>query len=54
MTGGGANLLGIVQYFSGTVRVAGYESQPFSQLSYPSDLEPIVNDLASEFTVAMD
>ena len=53
LTGGGANLLGIAQYFQEQFGLPVTKANPFSQLSYPSDLEPIVNDLASEFTVAV-
>ena len=53
LAGGGANLLGIVPYFQEQFGLPVTKANPFSRLSYPSDLEPLVNDLSAEFSVAI-
>ena len=53
ISGGGANLIGVVPYFQEQFGLPTEKANPFGQISYPSELEPFVSELASEFTVAI-
>ncbi|MBI4992505.1 MAG: type IV pilus assembly protein PilM [Candidatus Harrisonbacteria bacterium] len=53
LSGGGANLLGVGEYFQGELGLPTMKAGPFSQVSYSSEIEPLISDLSSEFPVAI-
>lgn len=53
VSGGGADLLGIVNYAQEQLALPTSKAIPFSQLKYSSEIEPLVADLGPEFSVAV-
>lgn len=53
LAGGGANLLGIVPYAQERFGLPAEKAFPFARLKYPSEIEPLIRELAPEFTVAV-
>ncbi|MDD5547552.1 MAG: type IV pilus assembly protein PilM [Candidatus Pacebacteria bacterium] len=53
LTGGGANLLGIEEYFSEQLGLPAVKASPFAKVDYPNLIEPFVKDLGPIFTVAI-
>ncbi len=53
VSGGGANLLGVVDYIKDQLGLPVRKAAPFSQLSYPSSIEPLVSELGTQFSVAI-
>jgi len=53
LSGGGANLLGIEKYFEGQVGLPVKRADPFSKISYPQEMEPIIRELSPHLTVAL-
>jgi type IV pilus assembly protein PilM len=53
LSGGGADLLGIVPYAQEQLGLPTAKADPFSQVRYASDIEPLVKELGPEFSVAV-
>ena len=53
LSGGGANLPGIEKYVEGQINLPVTKAAPFSKITYPPDMEPIVRDLNPSFVVAL-
>lgn len=53
VTGGTANLLGIVPYIQDQMGLPTTKANPFSQIHYPSSMEPLVGELGPELAVAV-
>ncbi|PIR44368.1 hypothetical protein COV23_00235 [Candidatus Wolfebacteria bacterium CG10_big_fil_rev_8_21_14_0_10_31_9] len=53
LTGGGSKLLGIEKYIEAKMEIPSAVSNPFSLLSYPGNLEPIIKEMSSSFSVAI-
>lgn len=53
VSGGSANMLGIIQYIEEQIGLPAIKANPFSQIRYPSTMEPLVGDLGPEFAVAI-
>lgn len=53
LAGGGANLLGAAEYFQEALGIPVTKANPFSRLVYPPQIEPFVNELGPEFSVAI-
>ncbi|MDD5430632.1 MAG: type IV pilus assembly protein PilM [Candidatus Pacebacteria bacterium] len=53
LAGGGANLMGIEQYFSGQLGLPVSRANPFSEVEYPNEIGPFVKELGPEFVVAL-
>lgn len=53
LAGGGANLLGIIQYFERQIGLTTVIGNPFSQLNYSSEIEPIIKELGPIFAVSI-
>ena len=53
LAGGGANLLGIEDYFTKRLELPTVKGAPFSKISYPQQLEPVVNELGTSLAVAI-
>ncbi len=53
LAGGGANLLGIENYFTERLKLPTVKGNPFGKINYPPQLEPVVNDLGPCLSVAI-
>ena len=53
LSGGGSNLLGIVQYIEEQMSLPAVKAMPFSRLNYSTELEPFIPELGPEFSVAI-
>lgn len=53
LAGGGANLLGIENYFTERLGLTAVKGAPFNKISYPSKLEPVVNEMGPSLAVAI-
>ena len=53
VSGGSANMLGIIQYIQEQVGLPAVKANPFSRIRYPSAMEPLVGELGPEFAVAI-
>jgi len=53
LSGGGANLLGIEKYFEDQIGLPTKKADPFSKITYPPEMEPIIKDLGPHFVVAL-
>jgi len=53
LSGGGANLLGIIPYIQEQFNLPTTKADPFSKVTYPSDIEPLVSELSTKFSVAI-
>lgn len=53
LSGGGAKLLGINDYFSKYFQLPAITGDPFSGLSYAPEIEPLVRNLGPSFSVAV-
>ncbi|MBI2591546.1 MAG: type IV pilus assembly protein PilM [Candidatus Brennerbacteria bacterium] len=53
LSGGGANLLGIEKYFSDQLGIPITKGNPFFRVGYPPEIEPLVSELSSTFSVAI-
>jgi type IV pilus assembly protein PilM len=53
LSGGGAKLLGIDKYFEKRINLPVVRSDPFSRVSYPSEINPIIKEVSSSFSVAI-
>lgn len=53
LTGGGANLLGIEDYFEEQIGIPVKKANPFSKIDYSPEMELLVKDLNPHFTVAL-
>lgn len=53
VSGGSANLLGIIPYIQEQFGLPASKANPFAQINYPASMEPFVNDLGPEFAVAI-
>ncbi|MBI3046363.1 MAG: type IV pilus assembly protein PilM [Candidatus Harrisonbacteria bacterium] len=53
LSGGGANLLGVAPYVQEALALPASKANPFSQLRYPSGIEPFVGELGPQFSVAI-
>lgn len=53
ISGGGANLLGIVNYFQEELGIPTAKANPFSQVKYSPKLELLVSELGPQFSVAI-
>jgi type IV pilus assembly protein PilM len=53
LTGGGANLPGIEEYIGEQIGLPTLKANPFSRVSYPDNLEPIIGELGPMFSVAL-
>ena len=53
LAGGGANLLGIENYFTERLGLPSVRGNPFGKINYPPQLEPVVNDLGPCLSVAI-
>lgn len=53
LSGGGANLLGIEKYFSDQLNVQIIKGNPFLRVGYPAEIEPLISELGSAFSVAI-
>ncbi len=53
LAGGGANLLGIEKYFKDQLGIPVIKANPFSRISYPKNLEGVVNELGAPLSVAL-
>ena len=53
ISGGGANLLGITNYFQEELGIPTMKANPFSQVKYSPELEPFVAELGPQFAVAI-
>lgn len=53
VSGGGANLLGATEYMKDQLGLPVRKAAPFSQLSYPPAIEPLIGELGSQFSVAI-
>ena len=53
LTGGGANLLGIEDYFTQQLAVKTVRANPFRNIIYPPEIEPIIKKSGPAFAVAL-
>lgn len=53
LAGGGANLLGIENYFTERLGMPAVKGNPFGKINYPPQLEPVVNELGPCLSVAI-
>lgn len=53
LAGGGAKFLGISRYFESQLSLPVVIADPFSRVSYPSSIEPLVRELGPSFSVAI-
>lgn len=53
LTGGSANLLGLTDYVTEQLGLPASKANPFSRVSYPDNLEPIIGELGPVFSVAL-
>ncbi|MEK7555310.1 MAG: type IV pilus assembly protein PilM [Patescibacteria group bacterium] len=53
LAGGGANLLGIAQYFEKEIGLTTVIGNPFSRVDYSPEIEPIIRELGPLFSVAI-
>lgn len=53
LAGGGSNLLGVEKYFSDQIGLPVMKGNPFLRVGYPSDIEPLISELSSAFSVAI-
>ena len=53
LSGGGANLIGIAAYIQNQTAIPTAAKNPFSQISYSSDIEPLIAELGPAFSVAV-
>ncbi|MBN2197892.1 type IV pilus assembly protein PilM [Candidatus Wolfebacteria bacterium] len=53
LTGGGANLLGIEDYFEKQIELPIIIGNSFSKIKYPAKIDPFIKDLNSSFSVAI-
>lgn len=53
LAGGGANLLGIAQYFEGQINLPTVIGNPFSKIKYSPKIEPFIKELGPAFSVAI-
>ena len=53
LAGGGANLLGIEDYFTKRLELPTVKGAPFNRISYPPQLEPVVKDMGTGLAVAV-
>ena len=53
VSGGGANLLGILPYIQEQLNLPVLKANPFLRVQYGSDIEPLVAELGPEFSVAI-
>ena len=53
VSGGGANLQGIIQYVQEQMGLPATKANPFSQIHYDPSMEPLIGELGPEFSVAI-
>ncbi|MBI3638587.1 type IV pilus assembly protein PilM [Candidatus Wolfebacteria bacterium] len=53
LAGGGAKMLGIEDYFSEQIGLPAAVGNPFVQVAYSAEVEPMIKDLAPSFSVAV-
>ena len=53
LAGGGANMLGIIQYIEREMNLPTVIATPFSQVDYPLQIEPLVKELRALLAVAI-
>lgn len=53
LSGGGANLLGLEKYVEEQFRLPVFKADPFSKISYPLEIEPLVKEIGPPFAVAL-
>jgi len=53
LSGGGANLLGAPTYIQEALGLPTVKANPFSEIKYTSEIEPLVSEFGPEFTVAI-
>ncbi len=53
LAGGGANLIGIENYFTERLKLPTVKGNPFGKINYPPQLETVVNDLGPCLSVAI-
>ncbi|MDE2000952.1 MAG: type IV pilus assembly protein PilM [Patescibacteria group bacterium] len=53
VSGGGANLIGVIPYIQDQMGLPTTKADPFSRIRYPSTMQPLVSELGPEFTVAI-
>jgi type IV pilus assembly protein PilM len=53
LSGGSANLLGLAAYLEKQLGLPTVKADPFSKITYPPAIQPLVKDLGSEFSVAL-
>ena len=53
LAGGGANMLGIAQYFEREMNLPAVVATPFSQIDYPIQIEPLAKELRALLAVAI-
>jgi type IV pilus assembly protein PilM len=53
LSGGGAKLLGIDNYFSSQFNLPVSTINPFLKVNYPQSIEPLIRDLGPSFSVAI-
>jgi type IV pilus assembly protein PilM len=53
LTGGGANLLGIEDYFSEQFKLPTSKADPFSKIAYPKEVSSLMKEISAPFSVAL-
>jgi type IV pilus assembly protein PilM len=53
LSGGGANLVGIKEYFGKELGLPVVKAAPFARFEYPAEIEPAVGELNPVMSVAM-
>lgn len=53
LSGGGANLLGIEKYFKDQMGLPTEKANPFKNLIYPKEIEPVIKDIGPSLSVAI-
>ena len=53
LAGGGTNLLGVKNYFNQRLELPVVKGAPFNKISYPPQLEPVINDIGPCLAVAI-
>ena len=53
VSGGGANLPGLIKYISGALGMMVSKAQPFDALAHTSEMNPFINELGPIFSVAI-
>ena len=53
LSGGGANLLGIEQYFEKEFAFPVVKANPFASFGYPPEIQPLIPELSPVMSVAL-